>query len=67
MPRFVGLRTDRYKYVEYVWGPVELYDLRRDPDELDNLAGSPALRGVQRGLARRLARLRSCAGAGCRR
>ena len=67
MPRFTGLRTDRYKYVEYVWGPVELYDLRRDPDELDNLAGSPALRGVQRGLARRLARLRSCAGAGCRR
>jgi N-acetylglucosamine-6-sulfatase len=67
MPRFVGLRTDRYKYVEYVWGPVELYDLRSDPHELDNLAGSPALRDVQFALARRLERLRSCAGAGCRR
>jgi N-acetylglucosamine-6-sulfatase len=66
MPFFTGLRTERYKYVEYVWGPVELYDLRRDPGELDNLARSPALRGVRERLARRLERLRSCAGAGCR-
>jgi len=66
MPRFAGLRTARYKYVEYVWGPTELYDLWRDPDEMDNLAGSPVLRAVQARLARRLERLRACAGAGCR-
>jgi N-acetylglucosamine-6-sulfatase len=64
MPRFTGLRTPRYKYVEHVFGAVELYDLWRDPDELENLAGSaPA---VQHRLARRLERLRACAGAGCR-
>jgi N-acetylglucosamine-6-sulfatase len=63
MPRFTGLRTERYKYVEHLWGARELYDLRSDPHELENLVPSP----VQRRLARRLARLRSCAGAGCRR
>jgi N-acetylglucosamine-6-sulfatase len=67
MPRFVGLRTDRYKYVEHVRGAKELYDLRSDPDELENLARSPALAAVKLQLARRLGRLRSCAGAGCRR
>jgi N-acetylglucosamine-6-sulfatase len=67
MPRFTGLRTAGHKYVEHVLGAVELYDLGRDPDELDNLARSPAQRGLERRLARRLDRLRSCAGAGCRR
>ena len=63
---FTGMRTARYKYVKYVWGAAELYDLWRDPDELDNLARSPALRGVRERLARELEQLRSCAGAGCR-
>jgi N-acetylglucosamine-6-sulfatase len=35
-------------------------------DELENLARSPALRGVRARLARALEQLRSCAGAGCR-
>jgi N-acetylglucosamine-6-sulfatase len=63
LSRFTGLRTHRYKYIEHVRGAKELYDLRTDPHELDNLAPSP----VQRRLARRLDRLRSCAGASCRR
>lgn len=66
LPRFTGIRTARYKYVEYVWGARELYDLWRDPDETTNLAGSPATAGVQAELARRLAALRGCVGAGCR-
>jgi N-acetylglucosamine-6-sulfatase len=67
-PAYVGLRTQRYKYVEYTDGERELYDLARDPHELDNLAGreaqaDPALLAR---LAAVLARLRTCAGASCR-
>jgi N-acetylglucosamine-6-sulfatase len=64
LPRFTGLRTPRYKYVEYVWGVRELYDLRADPDELRNLGGTRP--GLEARLARRLAQLRGCAGAACR-
>ena len=66
MPLFTGIRTERWKYVEYVWGMAELYDLRDDPDELENLARSRGLRGVRARLARALEQLRTCAGAGCR-
>ena len=67
MPRFAGVRTARFKYVKWVWGATELYDLRRDPDETQNLAREPAMAAVRARLARRLERLRGCAGAGCRR
>jgi arylsulfatase A-like enzyme len=66
LPEFTGLRTARYAYVEYLRGARELYDLRADPWELRNLAGSRSAAGVRRRLARRLARLRGCAGAHCR-
>ena len=65
LPRFTGLRTARFKYVEYLRA-VELYDLARDPHELRNLAGRARVAAVQRRFGRRLARLRGCAGAGCR-
>jgi N-acetylglucosamine-6-sulfatase len=53
-------------YAEYRSGEVELYDLRRDPHELRNRAGAPAVAPLQRELAARLERLRDCAGADCR-
>jgi hypothetical protein len=60
------VRTRRYKYVEHARGGVELYDLARDPDELENLARVPAAAALRHRLAARLARLRACAGAACR-
>ncbi|MQA73593.1 MAG: sulfatase-like hydrolase/transferase [Solirubrobacterales bacterium] len=59
---FTGLRTPRYTYAEYEDGERELYDLRRDPEELDNLARDRRYEGVRRRLAARLAALRDCAG-----
>jgi arylsulfatase A-like enzyme len=50
-----GIRTARYVYVEYDDGSRELYDVSKDPYEIDDLAGRPAYAGVQRGLASELA------------
>jgi len=36
------LRTLRHKYVHYVGGPPQLFDLETDPEELHDLAGDPA-------------------------
>lgn len=47
VPWYVMLVEGRYKYVRPLIPDVEeLYDLQRDPDELDNLAGKPAFRGT---------------------
>ena len=53
-----GVRTDRYKYVEYEHGFRELYDLSSDPYELTNLAGRRDHEGVQRQVAELLQHLR---------
>jgi len=63
---FKGVRTARYKYVEYVNGERELYDLVRDPDELTNQARNPAFASIRSRLAARLRTLRGCRGAACR-
>jgi len=61
---FFGIRTSQYKYVEYVTGTKELYDLPADPYELDNYYQDvdPALYD---NLQSRLEALKSCAGASC--
>ena len=63
---FTAIRTPRYKYVEYANGERELYDLERDPYELESRHADPAYAGIRTDLARRLAKLRSCAGSSCR-
>ncbi len=40
-PNNASLRTDRWRYIHYVDGSEELYDHQSDPNEWDNLAGSP--------------------------
>ncbi len=75
-----ALRNRRYLYAELNHlnqdtgmcdrPEFELYDLRDDPYQLRNRAVNPAsgrpVSPLQARLARRLAALRSCAGAGCR-
>lgn len=61
-----GVRLGRYKYVEYETGDLELYDLERDPYELENKAGFPNYRYVQGFMAHQLRRLIGCRGKDCR-
>jgi arylsulfatase A-like enzyme len=58
-PKYVAVHTRRYLYVEYRRGWRELYDLRRDPWELDNVAGSPRYAATRRSLQALLGRLMS--------
>jgi arylsulfatase A-like enzyme len=53
-PGFEGIVTQRYKYVEFDDGSVQLVDLKRDPHELRDLAGSSRRSGLQQSLAARL-------------
>jgi N-acetylglucosamine-6-sulfatase len=64
-PVYQGLRTKRYLYVEYDSGERELYDLRTDPEELHNVAGTPRAHGVETRLSARLAAVRACRGQAC--
>jgi arylsulfatase A-like enzyme len=61
-----AIRTFAWTYVEYGTGERELYDVARDPHQLDNVVetADPALVAA---LAARLAQLRTCRGAECRR
>ncbi len=62
---FVGLRTLRYKYVEYWTGVKEIYDLASDPYELSNFASSAPPELVAQ-LSSRLRSLATCVGGACR-
>ena len=65
-PPYQAVRDPRWLYVEYSTGDRELYDLSRDPFELSSRHAAPALASIRNALAGRLARLRTCAGSGCR-
>jgi N-acetylglucosamine-6-sulfatase len=66
-PRYGGLATSRYRFIRYANGQEELYDLARDPDQLDNRIADPRYRATRRFLRRQLTRLKTCRGAECRK
>ena len=41
-----GVRSERWRYIRYADGSEELYDMRRDPNEWENLAKNPRYRSV---------------------
>ena len=57
VPTFCGLRSPDYLYVRYATGEREIYDLRTDPYEMDNLAGTAQGDAAEPALAARLAQL----------
>jgi arylsulfatase A-like enzyme len=63
---YYGIRLGRYKYVEWPDGEKELYDLIKDPYELNNRVRNSNFFPVRNFLHRELVRLETCAGRTCR-
>jgi len=60
-----GLRTQKYTFVQYGDGTLELYDLETDPYQLENIAGS-STPDLLENLQTWLEALRHCTGDSCR-
>jgi arylsulfatase A-like enzyme len=61
-----GVRTGRYTYVVYrETGEQELYDRRRDPAQLRNVAAEPGYARIKARLAAKLVQLDRCKGRSC--
>ncbi len=59
VPRHDGVRTERYKLIHfYTLGQWELFDLKKDPDELHSVYGDAAYRDVTRQMKQELRALR---------
>jgi arylsulfatase A-like enzyme len=56
-PPYVAVQTKQQLYVEYRNGWRELYNLKRDPWELNNIAGDPRTKRLQDSLNRTLRQL----------
>jgi N-acetylglucosamine-6-sulfatase len=64
-PRYNAIRTYRYVFARHASGETELYDLRRDPFQLNNLSADSRYRLVRAELSRRLRTLAACVGPDC--
>jgi len=65
--RYRGFRVGPYKYFRFAQGgEAELYDLERDPQELQNVIDSPLYAEVRQYMETHLGQVVNCAGGGCR-
>jgi N-acetylglucosamine-6-sulfatase len=62
---FKAIRTERYMYAEHRTGEKELYDLQKDPFELESRHNASADASVKAQLADDLHQLQNCAGVTC--
>jgi N-acetylglucosamine-6-sulfatase len=63
---YEGIRLGPYKYIEWPDGEKELYDITKDPYELNNLVRDPNLFPIRAFLHAQLIRLETCVGRACR-
>jgi arylsulfatase A-like enzyme len=63
---YEGIRLGPYKYIAWPDGEKELYDINRDPYELNNIAKIPNFYPVRNALHKELRRLEDCVGRTCR-
>ena len=62
---YAAIRSGHFLYVEYSTGDEELYNLVRDPYELESVAADPAYAEKKEALAEALDELRDCRGGEC--
>jgi N-acetylglucosamine-6-sulfatase len=63
---YEGIRLGPYKYIEWPDGEKELYDINKDPYELNNVIRRANYFPIRAFLAAQLDRLEECSGAECR-
>jgi len=64
---YEGIRLGPYKYIAWPTGEKELYDINKDPNELNNLVKTPNFFPVRNFLHRELRRLENCSGKSCQK
>ncbi|HEX3041731.1 MAG TPA: sulfatase [Solirubrobacterales bacterium] len=62
---YEGIRLGPYKYIEWPDGEKELYDITKDPYELNNVVRVPNLSPIRAFLHAQLVRLETCVGKTC--
>jgi arylsulfatase A-like enzyme len=62
---YEGIRLGPYKYIEWPDGEKELYDITKDPYELNNVVRVPNLSPIRAFLHAQLVRLETCVGRAC--
>jgi len=62
---YIGMRLGPYKYIEWPNGEKELYDINKDPFELNNKVRDSNLFPIRAFLQKELRRLAECSGRGC--
>ncbi|HET7053162.1 MAG TPA: sulfatase/phosphatase domain-containing protein, partial [Solirubrobacterales bacterium] len=63
---YEGIRLGPYKYIEWPDGEKELYDINKDPNELNSLVRVPNFFPIRAFLHAQLVRLENCVGRTCR-
>ncbi|HET7417524.1 MAG TPA: sulfatase [Solirubrobacterales bacterium] len=63
---YEGIRLGPYKYIEWPNGEKELYDINKDPNELNNIVRVPNFFPIRAYLHAELVRLETCVGFTCR-
>jgi len=62
---YYGIRLGPYKYIEWPDGEKELYDINKDPYELNNVVRDPNFFPIRAFLHEELERLEECSGRTC--
>ena len=63
---YEGIRLGPYKYIAWPDGEKELYNINKDPNELNNIVKVPNFYPIRNFLHRQLRRFENCVGRECR-